>query len=85
MPSTLDAEHRSALDHLKGLSGDQFDAAFKKHMVEDHKKDIAMFEKESKSGQTAVDQFASRTLPTLREHLKMAEELPGGSGSAGSR
>lgn len=77
VPSAIDAKHQAALDHLKGLSGDQFDAAFKAHMVEDHKKDIAMFEKEAASGQSAVDQFASQTLPTLKEHLKMAEDLPG--------
>ena len=79
IPSTIDAEHQAALDHLQGLSGDQFDAAFKKHMVDDHRKDVAMFEKESTSGQTPVDQFAAKTLPTLKKHLKMAEELPGPS------
>jgi putative membrane protein len=46
-------------------------------MIEDHKKDIAMFEKQSASGQTAIDQFAAKALPTLKEHLKMAEDLPG--------
>jgi putative membrane protein len=82
VPAGLDAEHKAALDHLKGLSGDQFDAAFKEHMVKDHKKDIALFEKEATSGQTAVDKFAAKTLPTLKQHLKMAEELPGPSAPA---
>jgi putative membrane protein len=84
VPGALDAEHEAALDRLKGLSGDQFDAAFKEHMVKDHKKDIALFEKESASGQTALDKFAAKTLPTLKQHLRMAEELPGGM-PAGSR
>ena len=77
VPAALDAEHQAVLDHLKGLSGDQFDAAFKEHMIEDHRKDVAMFEKQATSGQTAVDKFAAKTLPTLKKHLKMAEELPG--------
>ena len=82
VPAALDAEQEAALNHLKGLSGDQFDAAFKEHMVKDHKKDIAMFEKESASGQTALDKFAAKTLPTLKEHLKMAEDLPGKAAAA---
>ena len=82
VPAALDAEHQAALDHLKGLSGDEFDAAFKEHMIEDHQKDVAMFEKEATSGQTAVDKFAAKTLPTLKKHLKMAEELPGPSAAA---
>jgi putative membrane protein len=77
LPSQLDAKHQGMLDKLNGLSGAQFDAAFKAQMIEDHKKDIAMFEKEAASGQSAVDKFASATLPTLKQHLKMAEELPG--------
>jgi putative membrane protein len=79
VPDALDAEHKAAIDHLKGLSGDQFDAAFREHMVKDHEKDVALFEKEAASGQSAVDQFASKTLPTLKTHLEMAEALPGGS------
>ena len=82
VPTAIDPEHQAALDHLKSLSGDQFDAAFKEHMVKDHKKDIALFEKEASSGQSAVDQFASKTLPTLKEHLKVAEELPGKAAGA---
>jgi hypothetical protein len=46
-------------------------------MVEDHREDVALFEKEATSGQSAVDKFASATLPTLRQHLKMAEDLSG--------
>jgi putative membrane protein len=83
VPTAIDAEHQAALDHLKGLSGAEFDAAFKDHMIEDHQKDIAMFEKESASGQTPLDTFAAKTLPTLKKHLKMAEELPGAA-AAGS-
>ena len=44
------------------------------HMVKDHVKDVKEFEKESKSGKDAdVKQFAADTLPTLREHLQMAQ------------
>jgi formate dehydrogenase assembly factor FdhD len=46
-----------------------------KMMVSDHKKDVAEFKKESKSGKdTDVKSFASTTLPTLQDHLKMAQD-----------
>ena len=84
VPTQIDAKHQADLDHLKSLSADQFDAAFKEHMIKDHKNDIAMFEKEAASGQTALDKFAGKTLPTLKEHLKMAEDLPGKSAAGSS-
>jgi putative membrane protein len=77
VPASLDAKHQEVLDKLKGVSGASFDAAYKAQMVKDHREAVALFEKESTSGQSALDKFASSTLPTLRQHLKMAEELPG--------
>jgi putative membrane protein len=45
-------------------------------MVKDHEEDIAEFEKEARSGKDAdLKAFAEKTLPTLKEHLKMAKEL----------
>ena len=82
VPASIDPKHQGMLDKLNGLSGAQFDAAFKAQMIEDHRKDIAMFEKQSASGESAVDKFASSTLPTLKQHLKMAEELPGAASSS---
>ena len=72
----LETEHQSMIDHLTSLSGEQFDKAFIKHAVTDHKKDIKKFEKEASEGEDpAIRSFASETLPTLREHLKIAQTL----------
>lgn len=58
------------------MQGAAFDRAFMQHMVKDHQKDIAMFEKESNSGSDPdVKAFASKTLPTLREHLEQARSV----------
>jgi putative membrane protein len=57
-------------------SGADFDREFTKTAVEDHKKDIAMFEKEANSGgDPDVKDWANKTLPTLRAHLSDAEAL----------
>jgi putative membrane protein len=44
-------------------------------MVKDHREDIAEFQKEANSGDDSdVKAFAAKTLPTLQEHLKLAQE-----------
>jgi putative membrane protein len=61
---------------LEKKSGAGFDKAYAKAMVEDHKKDIAEFEKEAKSGTDPdLKKWAKDTLPTLQGHLMQAEAL----------
>ena len=52
-------------------------------MVSDHKEDIALFQKESQSGKDAdIKGFAVKTLPTLRDHLKMAQSTQAATSGA---
>jgi putative membrane protein len=45
-------------------------------MVRDHRKDVSDFRRESASAHDPdVRKFATQTLPTLKEHLKLAESL----------
>lgn len=75
-PSKLEGKHKKTEDKLSKLSGPQFDRAYMDHMVKDHKEDIELFEKQAKNGKNAdVKQFAEQTLPTLREHLKQAQQI----------
>jgi len=74
LPAELGMKDRALYKRLSGLSGADFDRAYMDAMVKDHKEDIAEFQKESDSGKDqSVKQFATDTLPTLREHLQMAE------------
>jgi putative membrane protein len=74
LPTTLKGEMKAMHDKLSKASGAEFDKMYMSHMVKDHQKDVKEFEKESKSGKDAdVKQFAADTLPTLREHLQMAQ------------
>ena len=71
LPVQLDRKHRSELERLSKLDGAEFDRAYMKHMVEDHKKDVAAFRKAGRDLKDAdVKQFASSTLPTLEDHLR---------------
>jgi putative membrane protein len=47
-------------------------------MVKDHEEAVVLFASEANDGKDpAVKAWAEKTLPTLREHLRMARELQG--------
>lgn len=76
LPQGLSAKDKAIKDALAKLSGDDFDRAYLKDMIQDHRQDVADFEHASKSAQDpAVKSFAMQTLPTLRDHLKEAQRL----------
>lgn len=75
LPTSLDAKHQATRDRLAKLSGAAFDRAYMDDMVKDHREDVAEFKKEASNGQDSdVKAFAAKTLPTLEDHLKMAEQ-----------
>jgi Domain of unknown function (DUF4142) len=55
--------------------GEQFDQAYRDHMVTDPAKDVAEFRQETSAKDPDVKNFPSQTLPTLRDHLKQREAL----------
>lgn len=75
LPTDLDAAHKSKMAKLEKLSGAAFDRAYMTEMLADHKKDVAEFQKEAKSGRDSdLKGWAGKTLPTLQDHLKMAQD-----------
>jgi putative membrane protein len=79
-PAQLDPEHKQLVDRFSSLSGAAFDNEYKSQMLKDHEETVAKFEREAASGNgSPVQKFASSTLPTLKTHLKMAQELNGGA------
>ena len=76
VPTTLDDQHRQDIDRLARLSGHDFDRAYMQHMVADHMKDIAHFERQAQSGTDAdLKNLAANALPVLRQHLEMARSV----------
>jgi len=67
-------KHQHMVDRLQSKSGADFDKAFVTMAVKDHKKDVSKFEKCSKDVDDAeLKAFIDKTLPTLRNHLQMAQ------------
>lgn len=76
VPTDMGAKHKAEMAKLSKLSGAAFDKAYMSHMVQDHKKDVAEFQKEANSGSDPnIKEFAQQTVPTLQEHLKQAQEV----------
>ena len=74
LSTALDSKHKSKVDKLSKMSGADFDKRYMSDMVSDHKEDIKKFQKEADKGKDAeLKQFASQKLPTLKEHLQLAE------------
>ncbi len=74
LPGAMDEEHRAKLSALSKLSGPAFDRAYIDSQVADHQKAVQLFETEVGSGKDpALKNLAEATLPTLLEHLEMAQ------------
>jgi putative membrane protein len=74
LSATLDKKHQSKVDKLAKLSGAEFDRKYIDAMVDDHKDDVKKFQKEADKGKDAdIQKWASKTLPTLKEHLQLAQ------------
>lgn len=75
LPQDASAKQKKATDHLNSLQGAEFDKEYAHMMVKDHEEDVALFKHEASAGKDpAMKAFAQKTLPTLEEHLKMAQQ-----------
>jgi putative membrane protein len=76
LPTALDSSHQSKLDKLKGANGKDFSSDFDSMQVSAHKDAVSLFERYAKSGDSPeLKDWAGKTLPALKHHLEMAENL----------
>lgn len=74
----LDADDNKdrAYNRLNKKAGSEFDQEFVEHMIDEHEKDIKMFEKAASDAKDAeVRAFASKHVSHLRAHLEQAQNL----------
>ena len=76
LPTDISVTQKASYKLLSSKAGDDFDKAYISSMVKDHEADIAAFQKEAGSGTDGdVKALASKALPTLQEHLRMAQDI----------
>jgi putative membrane protein len=74
LPTSSSIGDMATKGKLDVLSGDTFDKSYIKSQIKAHHEAIALFKKESMSGQDPeAKAFAAATLPTLHEHLVKAD------------
>jgi putative membrane protein len=76
-------EQEKGLRHLHDAGIKDFDKEYMDHMVKDHEKAVKLFERGSKELKNdKLKGFAAKSLPKLREHLKMAKDVQAKVGKA---
>ena len=69
LPTSLGEEEQKHITEMQGLHGKDFDQHYVNMMVNDHDKDVSMFEDQAKNAKDAnVREWAAKTLPVLKEH-----------------
>jgi putative membrane protein len=75
VPSNLDEKGFRIYSKLVKKQGKDFDKAYTKCMVKDHKEDIDKFKKQADKGDdTDLKAWAQNTIPTLENHKQQAED-----------
>ncbi|ABE40437.1 conserved hypothetical protein [Rhodopseudomonas palustris BisB5] len=76
LPTALDSNHQSKIDKLKTATAADFSATFIDQQIDAHKDAVSLFERYAKGGDNAaLKDWAGKTLPALKHHLEMAQNL----------
>jgi putative membrane protein len=78
LPAAPDEARQATAFKLSRASGREFDLMYVKGPgVADHKAALALFEAGAKSQDPEIAALAKKTLPDIRHHLQMAQQLSG--------
>lgn len=76
LPDSMSNDQRKEIENLKKKTGNDFNRAYIRLMVNDHKEDIKEYEKQARKGtDPRITAFAGNTLPILQKHLDSANNL----------
>ncbi len=78
VPEKLDEERTKMMRALRDKSIKEFDAAYVEQMVRDHAAAVELFRFNTRSIDPELAAFATRTLPVLEEHRRLATDLKAG-------
>jgi putative membrane protein len=84
LPTQPSAMERNQKSQLQNLSESKLTDAYLRDELQGHKQVISSFENEIEHGQDReVKDYAEQTLPTLEDHIRIAEDLAGKMGMSG--
>ena len=84
LPTEASATERNQKSELEKLSGAQLNDAYLRDELQGHKETISAFESEIEHGQNQeAKNYAEQTLPTLQDHIRIAENVAGKLGLPG--
>jgi putative membrane protein len=76
IPTGWDNEHQQRFDQLEKLSGKPFDEAYNRNETQNHQNMVNWLQQYAQNGDNAeLKQWASKTLPEVKQHLTNAEKL----------
>lgn len=85
LPEQPADDKRSTIDELQKMKDAQLSRAALPKLEQWHQDSIALFERQAQAGAGELKTFAEKTLPTLREHLKMVQSTKVAAASAQQR
>jgi len=84
LPTEPSIPERNQKSELQKLSGAKLDDAYLRDELQGHKEAISAFQSEIENGQNReVKNYAVQTLPTLQDHIRIAEDIAGKLGLSG--
>jgi putative membrane protein len=79
LPDRPMPDHQKEVDRFRDYKGETFDRDFATHMIKCHEKSIELFTRATREAKdTKLRAFATKTLPTLKEHLELARKAESG-------
>ena len=83
LPAAPDAKHQGAVKKLQSASGEDFDKAYMREQVKDHRDALKLAQRTAKSAHDAdLKSAADKAAPEIQEHLKMAQQISGSTKQA---
>ncbi|SCZ58480.1 DUF4142 domain-containing protein [Thiohalomonas denitrificans] len=80
LPKQLSESQKNLVDKMSKYKGDQFDRHFVSTILQEHKKDVSLYHRESEhGGNDELKHLAAEIAPVLEKHLDMAQSMQSGA------
>ena len=72
---TINADHQKMITDISKKTGPAFDKAYMQMMVKDHENAVKLFADATTNNESAIQNFAKKTLPIIQMHLDSAKVI----------